>query len=205
MLQSYQNAIEMLLNEDFHPGVSAEELETFKNQFRTSAYTCRLRSCPRATIGFETDLLRYEHEMAHAGGFRCTYSDCQYPPFPSSKALKAHVSSCHNIVPERKSIRRVGALGAPRSSEASPQIEMPPISATFSAPEVMEDSDEDLDLDEADFAESEVKFKKEMTVLEAKLVDLSARSLRATTPLEEIILLASITTEYLADVKIKDI
>lgn len=115
MLQSYQSAIETLLNDDFHPGVSAEELETFKTQFRTSAYTCRLRFCPRATIGFETDLLRYEHEMVHAGGFRCTYSDCQYPPFPSSKALKAHMSSCHNIVPERKSIRNVGALGALRS------------------------------------------------------------------------------------------
>ncbi|KAI9768489.1 MAG: hypothetical protein M1840_004899 [Geoglossum simile] len=116
MLQSYQSAIEMLLNEDFHPGVSAEELETFKNQFRTSAYTCHLRSCPRATTGFETDLLRYEHEMAHTGGFRCICSDCQYPPFSSSKALKAHMRSCHKIVPERKSIRRVGALSAPHSS-----------------------------------------------------------------------------------------
>lgn len=82
-------------------------------------------------------------------------------------------------------------------AEASPQIEKPPISATSSAPEMMEDSDEDLDLDEADFAESEARFKKEKTILEAKLVDLSARSLRATTPLEEIILLASITTEHL--------
>ena len=114
MLQSYQSAIETLLNEDFHPGVSAKELETFKTQFRTSAYTCRLQFCPRATIGFETDLLRYEHEMIHAGGFRCTYSDCQFPPFPSPKALKAHVSHCHNIVPERKSIRNIGTLGAPR-------------------------------------------------------------------------------------------
>ena len=126
MLQSYQSAIEMLLNEDFHLGVSAEELEMFKNQFRTSAYTCRLRSCPRATIGFETDLLRYEHEMAHAGGFRCTYSDCQYPPFPSSKALKAHVSSCHNIVPEWKSIRRVGALRAPHQQQNMNGQRIPP-------------------------------------------------------------------------------
>ena len=27
MLQSYENAVELLLNEESHPGVSAEELE----------------------------------------------------------------------------------------------------------------------------------------------------------------------------------
>lgn len=30
MLQSYQNAVELLLNEESHPGVSAEELENCK-------------------------------------------------------------------------------------------------------------------------------------------------------------------------------
>lgn len=113
MLQFYQGAVESLLNEEFLPGVSAEELESFKNQFRTSAYTCRLRCCPRATIGFENAQLRREHEIVHAGGFRCTYTDCQYPPFRSSQALKVHVGNCHAPSQARKSIRRVGMISAP--------------------------------------------------------------------------------------------
>jgi hypothetical protein len=111
-LNYYQNAVKILLDQDSCPGASVQELELFKSQFRTSAYTCRLRHCPRATIGFESDQLRREHEMAHAGGFRCTYQGCQYPPYRSSKALAAHVKSnhCDDVVPPRKSIRRAGHL-----------------------------------------------------------------------------------------------
>ncbi|OCK80828.1 hypothetical protein K432DRAFT_296900, partial [Lepidopterella palustris CBS 459.81] len=76
----------------------------------------------------------------------------------------------------------------------SPQFEKPPISAN-SAPEVMEDSDDDLD--EADFADSKAKFNKEKAMLESKLVDLSAPMLRATTPMEDIILLTNITRDHL--------
>jgi Fungal Zn(2)-Cys(6) binuclear cluster domain len=104
--------VETLLDQDSCPGASVEELELFKSQFRTSAYTCRLRSCPRATIGFDSDQLRHEHEVAHAGGFRCAFLGCQYPPFRSSKALTAHVNlnHCHLTTLPRKSIRRVGRL-----------------------------------------------------------------------------------------------
>jgi hypothetical protein len=111
-LNAYQKAVETLLDQDSCPGASIEELELFKSQFRTSAFTCRLRSCPRATIGFKTDHLRREHEIGHTGGFRCTFLGCQYPPLRSSKALTAHTKSshCHLIPLPRKCIRRVGHL-----------------------------------------------------------------------------------------------
>jgi hypothetical protein len=107
MLQSYQQAVEAVLQEDFYPGVSADELELFKNHYRTSAYTCRLRFCPRATIGFDNKQLRYEHEITHAT-FRCIQPDCQYPPFDSAQALKAHMNRFHDLLPTRKSIRKPG-------------------------------------------------------------------------------------------------
>ncbi|KAF2203705.1 hypothetical protein GQ43DRAFT_353266, partial [Delitschia confertaspora ATCC 74209] len=57
--------------------------------------------------------------------------------------------------------------------------------------------DDDFDLDEADFAESEAKYNKEKALLESKLIDLSKPCYRAMNALEEIILLASITAEHL--------
>ena len=70
MLASYQEIVRSLLSQSDYPGVSSEELELFKSQFRTSAFTCRLNSCPRATLGFESEELRLEHEMAHMRRFR---------------------------------------------------------------------------------------------------------------------------------------
>ena len=120
-LHYYQKTVESLLDRDSCPGVSVEELELFKNQFRTSAYTCRLRSCPRATIGFDSDQLCREHEMIHAGGFRCQFLGCQYPPFRSSKTLATHVTANHSqfITQPRRSIRRVGHLTCGDSLESS--------------------------------------------------------------------------------------
>lgn len=55
MLISYQDVVRPLLSKQTYPGVSAEELELFKTHFRTSAFTCRLNSCFRATLGFESE------------------------------------------------------------------------------------------------------------------------------------------------------
>jgi hypothetical protein len=112
MLVSYQKSVEYLLNQDSCPGASAEELELFKSHFRTSAFTCRLRQCPRATVGFETEKFRREHETTHAGGFRCTVPSCQYPPSRSAQSLKAHVDRYHSTAPAQKSIRRVERINS---------------------------------------------------------------------------------------------
>jgi serine/arginine repetitive matrix protein 2 len=82
-------------------------------------------------------------------------------------------------------------------AEASPRHMQPPMSAASSAPEALQDSDDDLDLDEEDFAESEAKYNREIALLEAKRVDLSAPHLRATSPLQDITLLSCVTVDHL--------
>jgi hypothetical protein len=114
MLASYQQTVRLLLDQDDCAGASVEELELFKSQFRTSAYTCRLGSCPRATLGFTSEQLRLEHEMAHMR-FRCTFPGCQYPFFISTQALKKHVNKYHNCTPTRKSIRKIGHIPTDQS------------------------------------------------------------------------------------------
>src|SRR5579871_1584664 len=122
MLTSYQEAVKSLLSQSDYPGVSAEELELFKNQFRTSAFTCRLNSCPRATLGFESKKLRLEHEMAHVRRFRCTFPGCKYPPFVSAQSLTNHLNKYHNPNPPRKSIRQVGHISTTRQRAISRQL-----------------------------------------------------------------------------------
>jgi hypothetical protein len=109
VLANYQGSIKsLLLIQDFS-GVTLEELELFKREFRTSAYTCRFPLCPRATAGFDTNEFRLEHEATHTQHLRCLYPGCQYPPFMSARALKNHESRCHETIQGRKRIRRVAA------------------------------------------------------------------------------------------------
>ena len=122
MLASYQQTVRLLLNQDDCPGASVEELELFKRQFRNSAYTCRLGSCPRASLGFPSEQLRLEHERAHMR-LRCTFSGCQYPSFISAQALRRHVNKYHNYAPARKSIRKVGHIPTGQDSVARPPRE----------------------------------------------------------------------------------
>lgn len=106
MLENYQNTVEEIMDMQSLPGVSSEELDVFKSHFRSSAYTCRLRSCPRATLGFETAILREKHELNHTTGFRCSVTGCHFPPSTSARALKAHVAKHHTQNLEWKPIRR---------------------------------------------------------------------------------------------------
>lgn len=89
--------------------MTPEELELFKREFSTSAYTCRLTSCPRATAGFDTNGLRLQHEATHSQRLQCLYPSCRYPPFMSTRALKNHENKCHKMAQGRKRIRRVAA------------------------------------------------------------------------------------------------
>lgn len=108
LLPRYQKLLTDIVHDLDGLGVSRQELENFQNEVRTSAHTCRLRSCPRATIGFESKKLCTEHEISHVRRslHPCTYSGCQYPPFFTSQALKAHASREHDTTTPRKSIRR---------------------------------------------------------------------------------------------------
>jgi len=108
MLSSYQEIVRFLLCQNDYPGVTAEELDFFKSQFRTSAFTCRLSSCPRTTVGFESEELLREHEVAHTRRIACTFLNCKYPTFASVQSLKNHIKKYHNSDPAPKSIRKVG-------------------------------------------------------------------------------------------------
>ncbi|KAH7360362.1 NACHT domain protein [Rhexocercosporidium sp. MPI-PUGE-AT-0058] len=110
ILLIYQATIMSILPLQDFPGVTVEELELFKREFRTSAYTCRFPLCPRATAGFERNELRLEHEATHIQRLHCQYAGCQYPPFTSTRALRNHEIKCHETVQGRKRIRGVLAL-----------------------------------------------------------------------------------------------
>ncbi|KAI8940886.1 hypothetical protein NX059_002146 [Plenodomus lindquistii] len=113
---------------------------------------------------------------------------------PRERAASAERSSATSPKPTPIETRRYSDVVM---AEASPRITGPPMSTTSSAPEVLQDSDDDLDLDEEDFAESEAKYNREVARLEAKRIDLSAPHLRATTPLQEIVLLSCLTVDHL--------
>lgn len=83
-------------------------------------------------------------------------------------------------------------------ADASPRMVKPPMSAASSAPEALQDSEDEVDLDEGDFAEIEAKYNRERAILEAKRVDLSEPHLRATTPLQTMFLLKCITVDHLS-------
>ncbi|KAK5987283.1 Vegetative incompatibility HET-E-1-like protein [Cladobotryum mycophilum] len=63
--QNYQCTIKKLLRKSSYSGVSLQTVERFKQDFRTSAFTCRLRSCVHATLGFDDDESRLAHETNH--------------------------------------------------------------------------------------------------------------------------------------------
>ncbi|KAI1208367.1 uncharacterized protein F4807DRAFT_468623 [Annulohypoxylon truncatum] len=122
MLAAYEESVKFLLSQNDYPGVSTEELESFKSQFRGSAFTCRLSSCPRATLGFESEVLRVDHEMTHLPRLQCDFPGCQNPPFVSVQALRNHVKKYHVAQPARKSIRQVADASQITFENAAEQL-----------------------------------------------------------------------------------
>ncbi|KAK7908792.1 hypothetical protein PG985_016095 [Apiospora marii] len=110
ILERYQTAIRYLLDQADYPGIAAAELDAFKRQFRDSAYTCRVRRCPRAISGFEHRAQCSEHELLHVRTLPCRYPGCQSPAFMSSKHLKRHIDREHAKPETPRTIRKVGIL-----------------------------------------------------------------------------------------------
>ncbi|OPB39620.1 hypothetical protein A0O28_0053260 [Trichoderma guizhouense] len=112
LLASYQASIRSLLMIPSFPGITFEELEKFKRNFRTAAFTCRVRNCPRATTGFTDEKKLSEHERTHTQRIMCTVPDCQYPPLTSSRALNVHMSKCHGKIQRIANITRISTQRA---------------------------------------------------------------------------------------------
>ena len=111
-LKTYQNTVQLLLDSESYPGLSREELETFKTTYRTEAYTCRYSRCPRASNGFKSDQLRCQHENdIHRQSLKCTVPECKFGlSFASNRALKSHIRKYHSPPSTRnypQSIRRL--------------------------------------------------------------------------------------------------
>ena len=111
-LKTYQNTVQLLLDSESYPGLSREELETFKTTYRTEAYTCRYSRCPRASNGFKSDQLRCQHENdVHRQSLKCTVPECKFGlSFASNRALKSHIQKYHSLPSTKnypQSIRRL--------------------------------------------------------------------------------------------------
>ncbi|UKZ96821.1 uncharacterized protein TrAFT101_011597 [Trichoderma asperellum] len=107
LLASYQASIRSLLRISSFPGITAEELEKFKRDFRTAAFTCSFQNCPCTSIGFTDEKKLSEHEGRHVQRIICTVPNCPYPPLASSRALRAHMSKCHGIAQRIAEITRI--------------------------------------------------------------------------------------------------
>lgn len=96
MLKAYQSTVERLIQMPSFSGLSAEALAAFKTGHAFSAYTCRIPGCTWATVGFQNDTVRCDHEMKHTQKLKCTVPDCSYDvPFPSTKSLNSHHKKYH--------------------------------------------------------------------------------------------------------------
>ncbi|EHK26299.1 uncharacterized protein TRIVIDRAFT_123103, partial [Trichoderma virens Gv29-8] len=94
LLTKYQTMIRKILNYSTYPEVTFQELEQFKQNFRTSAFTCRLQSCPHAALGFSNHDCLVRHEMDHLKHV-CRVQGCHYPVFNSAGMLKKHEAMYH--------------------------------------------------------------------------------------------------------------
>lgn len=122
LLFNYQQTIKKLLTMRICDGLSLQELERFKQDFKTAAFTCRLWSCPRATVGFDNDDLRLAHEASHQR-ILCNIPGCQYPPFPSNRSLEEHYANCHGE--EVTSLKRTAINADPALIPSSMQNDTP--------------------------------------------------------------------------------
>ncbi|KAF2658992.1 hypothetical protein K491DRAFT_224554 [Lophiostoma macrostomum CBS 122681] len=138
-------------------------------------------------------------------------SEAYRPDQPKTEPASVVRASSDVQVPEKKVIadeprpspppkpvaietRRLSDISMP---DVSPSKDRLPMTATSPSHETMVDSDDDLDLDEDDFLESEAKYNREKALLESKRIDLTSAHLRAISPLQEIMLLSSLTLDHL--------
>ncbi|KAF2841710.1 hypothetical protein M501DRAFT_1055817 [Patellaria atrata CBS 101060] len=128
---------------------------------------------------------------------------------PQKNTTQESISSEYDIAKRRQSMPTISSISIPQPDDTVAQKDDEAMSdivkfrkeshtsttIASDAPKPADDgsADEDtMDLDEDDFAEIEARFSREKARLESRKTDLSSRHLRATTPLEQLSMLAYI-------------
>lgn len=127
MLAAYQATVRYLLDQHDFPGISSKTLRNLKAQLGISAFTCCVKGCPKATIGFATEKCLLEHELSHLPRFPCHFPGCQYPPSRSMEALRQYEKNKHEPNPPQRRVRR----------QAAHSISKPLPSLRFSSPPIV--------------------------------------------------------------------
>lgn len=98
----YNDCVRHLLSVSSLVGFTDEELHRFQALYASTAYTCRIRPCIRATDGFSTPEDRNKHELLHTARLQCDEPGCAYPGFGNARALQLHKDNCHGELGSRK-------------------------------------------------------------------------------------------------------
>ena len=145
-LGNFQKTVRWLLTAHDVAGVSFKDLQHFRNAFRTSAYTCSLKACPRVGLGFESEKLLRDHEQSHRIQWPCDLPGCQYPPLQSARALKNHKSKCHPEASTPISISRIRSTQKPAPHSKPPaRIQGGPVSSQMSRRSSLSDREAQFD------------------------------------------------------------
>ncbi|KAI9691529.1 MAG: hypothetical protein M1822_007600 [Bathelium mastoideum] len=99
MLHKYHDMVQRLGTAKSIEGLSDTRLAAFKRVYGSTAFLCRIRGCPRASHGFESENDRAEHEKTHSLNLYCNDLSCPYNKlgFMTAHALKKHMLQCHPV------------------------------------------------------------------------------------------------------------
>lgn len=94
---TYQRHMTRILLSTECPGLSVQELITFKEEFGPFAFTCLVPGCDRSVVGFSSATRLKDHEARHQDKLKCRQKGCSYNDvgFTSRRALREHISRIH--------------------------------------------------------------------------------------------------------------
>lgn len=93
----YHTYVIDLLGKTDCPGLRAEDLIAFKQEYGPSAFVCPVYGCDKAVYGYSSASHLTSHSTRHQNKLRCLKQDCFYNDigFTSSRHLREHQRRCH--------------------------------------------------------------------------------------------------------------
>ncbi|KAJ3493715.1 hypothetical protein NLG97_g4559 [Lecanicillium saksenae] len=121
ILHRYRKAVLWVIGQGSFLGVSKEDYELFKLQAQAVLFTCRVNSCPRSLLGFQTEAELLSHEMEHSKYYPCRVDGCQLPAFKSQQSLERHHRKNHEPNIARRRLRHVKRFDSIKIGSSSRQ------------------------------------------------------------------------------------